>query len=142
MTILVVRDGIIAADSRLVVDGVITRCQKLFIVPDGIIGFAGATGPGQELLHWLQNHACTEPVKTDEYHRDDLGAILLTRRGIYVYDNSLSPDLIIGRKFAMGTGADLATGAMDRGASAVEAARVACRHDMHCGGPVRWKKLK
>jgi ATP-dependent protease HslVU (ClpYQ) peptidase subunit len=142
VTIIAVRDGIIAADSRLSVDGILTRCQKLFVVPDGIIGFAGATGPGQELLHWLQNHSCTEPVKTDEYHRADLGAILLTRKGIYCYDNSLSPDLIEADYFAVGTAAQGAMCAMDMGAGAIQAARIACKHDMNCGPPIRWKKLK
>lgn len=142
MTCIAIRNGIIAADSQLTLDDTQRSvCEKLFRVRDGIIGFVGDTAGGNQLLHHLRTHHCTEPLKTDDYHRRDFGALLLTNHGIYVYDESLSPDRVTGPFHALGSGAAFAIGAMERGASAIEAVRVAIKWNPYCGGPVRWMRL-
>jgi hypothetical protein len=143
VTCIAIRGRVIAADSQLTVDESLKYdCDKLFKVRDGIIGFVGATAPGMELLHHLQKHSCLEPIAgVDEYHRADFGALLLTKHGVYLYDESLSPDKVRGKFFALGTGALAALGAMDRGADAVEAVRIACKYDAWCRGPVHWVRV-
>ncbi len=141
MTTIAVRDGWIASDSQFTTDSGKTSCRKLFRVPDGILGLAGVSGPGLELLHWLRNHTCEEPVRTDEYAREGFDAILLTRKGVFYYEESLSPDRVTGRFFACGSGGAAALGAMHMGASAAEAVRIASKIDPSTGGRVRAMKL-
>jgi ATP-dependent protease HslVU (ClpYQ) peptidase subunit len=143
MTCIAVRGKILAADSRLTVeDSLHYGCRKLFRVPDGIIGFTGDTAGGQQLLHHLQKHSCEESIKMEDYRLRSTGALLLTYKGVYVYENSMSPDKVEGRFFALGTGALAALAAMEKGATAVEAVRVACKFDVYCAKPVRWMRLK
>lgn len=141
MTVIAVRNGIIAADSQFNNGNNKMLCTKLFRVPDGVLGLAGDSGPGFELLHWLQKHSCSEPIKTDEYAREGFDAILVTKSGIYLYEESLAPDVVTGRFFAIGCGGAAAYGAMHMGASACEAVRIACKIDANCGGPVKWMKV-
>lgn len=42
---------------------------------------------------------------------------------------------------AVGSGATLAYGALEHGASPIEAVRIACRRDLYCALPVQWEKL-
>lgn len=143
MTVIAVKNGIIAADSQLTVDNGRLHCEKLFRVRDGIIGFAGATAPGNELLHHLRKNRCTDPLPGTHvgYAREDLAALLLTRHGVYLYWDSLSPDRVTGAFFAIGSGAGVALAAMHCGRTAIEAARLAVKLDINCGGPVRWMRL-
>jgi ATP-dependent protease HslVU (ClpYQ) peptidase subunit len=136
---------VIAADSQLTVDDSLRyNCEKLFRVKDGIIGFVGTTSHGMELLRHLQKSDSRIPPPTDgnTYYREDFGALLLTAHGIYIYDESLIADRVTGPFFALGTGALAALGAMERGANAIEAVKVACKYDTYCREPVRWMSLK
>lgn len=143
MTCIAIRGKTIAADSRLTVcDSQHYSCRKLFRVPDGIIGFTGDTAGGNQLLHHLRLHSCEDPIKLEDYELKDTGALLLTKRGVYCYEDSISPDKITGRFFAIGTGALAALAAMQMGADAVEAVRIACKFDVYCAPPVRWMRLK
>ncbi|MBP8233993.1 MAG: hypothetical protein KAY22_16975 [Rhizorhabdus sp.] len=144
MTVIAIKNGIIAADSQLTVDDSLKlSCEKLFRVRDGVIGFVGATAPGNELLHHLRKAHCTDPLplKSEGYAREDFGALLLTRHGVYLYDNSLSPDRVTGAFFALGTGAPFALAAMHCGRTAIESVRLAIKLNPYCGGPVRWMRL-
>lgn len=55
MTIIVVRNGEMASDSRFTSDGLITKGTKIFRKNDALIGIAGDVAPALIFVDWYGN---------------------------------------------------------------------------------------
>lgn len=162
MTTIVYRDGILAADS-LVVTPQGTRvdlARKLEIFDLGsqagrwALGYGGNPGWIPGLRAWAKRSLPDHQAKCDYglFHRPDVDdhfgllAVLVdstpfamdrSRTVLVAFSNS--GWIPISMPYAaLGTGEPYARGALEHGASAIEAVEIAARLDIHTGGPVRW----
>lgn len=157
MTVIAYRDGTMACDSCWNANGgVDTLATKIFRLPSGaLLGQAGGSD-GRPLIELFKN------VKTFKGMPSyaDLSAIridsacllvLPSRKIIKAVTTWASPEnwttenateaavgaWEITEKFAaVGCGSDLAYGALELGADAIAACRIACKRDLNCRPPI------
>ncbi len=133
MTIIAYRDGVLAADS-CVTDGFVTRGMKLHRKSGHIIGFCGDVAQALVFVDWFFNQKKNR--RPDLASEAGWEAIVLNKDGATTWDRSLRPIPIDDQFYAIGSGASLAMGAMEYGASAAEAVAIACKRDPYCRDPV------
>lgn len=145
MTTIAFKDGVLAADSLVSSNGLAAgEFNKLRRVKgwDGsswIIGFAGGIS--------MFDPFCVFIEELREFDIDEMGfhAIAINESSGHVetYCSSFFPEYNVKTPFhALGTGADIALGAMQAGATAVDAVKVACKLDLASGGRVRKMEVK
>ncbi len=141
MTIIAYRDGILAADT-FVWSGSITigTTTKIIKAPDGwMAGTAGDSYAGECFRRWVMNR------RTPEWSNDieNFTGLLIDPNGnVLSYDSKYKgPSHAIASFYAIGSGYEVAIGAMSAGASAEEAARIAIERCSHCGGMIDVLKL-
>lgn len=136
MTTITVRDGVMASDSRA--DGeYIMTVEKIHRLPDGgVIGGSGTASILAAVIHWIANGATGEPPSKQD---DDCYFLLLLKPDgtIWRAENNTTFFRILDPFAATGSGSNFAMAAMELGASAAEAVRVAARYDSGTGGKVR-----
>lgn len=128
-----------AADSRMTEADAPARCDKLFLINGRIVGVAGEDAPTAAYLEFFRGG--------EQYHdkfdfEDGSALVLCPKRGLLLYNGSQWPDRVRERFFAIGSGAGVALGAMQLGASAAGAVRAAIRWNVFCGAPVRTMRLE
>jgi 20S proteasome alpha/beta subunit len=143
MTTIAFKDGVMAADSRAVADGMgITSSQKLFkIKVKRTEHLIGGCGWHPSLLMFNEWYKTRDKELASRIHTQCVGdksfeALIWTGKKLYSCDESL----MIGEEFeqacSIGSGAAHAITAMDCGKSAVEAVRLAAKRDMNTGGRI------
>lgn len=140
MSVVVYRNGVMAADSRAY--GGRGQCSpgtkvKAHRLEDGTrVGVVSAC-PGQpeKFVAWLRAGGVAEEWSGD---KPDLRALVVRPNGdVFLYEDSPWPSGPIRCDYyAIGSGSDFALGAIFMGADAVEAVRAACLFDTNSGGPV------
>lgn len=146
MTTIAIKDNIIAYDSRMMEEGTIYTddYQKMRQVEGYTIFGAGSlTG-----ISAITKAVLTEQYNCDDSEIDNYSCIWIAeggelRRAFF----STKGKLIIEPQdpsipWAMGSGSDFAIGAMDAGASAREAVKIASQRDVGTGGKIRTWKLR
>lgn len=150
MTTIVVRDGVMAADSCATTTSEAggarkTRCEKIFrkVLPNGetaLIGTAGESAPGLVFVDW---YGTDKPTPAELLEGEaDIDIIVLTKRGVFEYDKWCRGEKLKGKFHAIGSGAKAALGALHMGATAVAAVRVACKIDPYSTPPIVAMRLK
>jgi ATP-dependent protease HslVU (ClpYQ) peptidase subunit len=141
MTVICYKDGIIAADTRLThCDAGIMRGTKLFRKRvgrrDHILGFAGHMSYATVYLDWY----CSGKPMPDQLRSmspdNNFSVLILIGKQLYEADSICRPVEVEAKFHAVGSGAQAALGAMRYGASALEAANIACDIDPTCGRPI------
>lgn len=137
MTTIAYKDGELATDSRVTENGNVytDRQRKVHKLRDGrIVAWAGSLTDSKRFLAALR--------KGTHIPKVDVNAIMLhPEGGVAVFDeNTWLP--MNEPHYAMGSGADLALGAMDAGATAKEAVKIAIKRDTNSGGRVQSLKLE
>jgi len=137
VTVIAIKDGVIAADSASCVNDRITHfADKIFAVrPDyggGYVASSGAWALGQAAARAYAETGTVPTEKADQFNlhllRPD-GSTARCEDGAW-FD-------VVAPFMAGGSGADFACGAMAAGASAAEAVQLTCQHMNFCGGPIR-----
>lgn len=140
MTIITFRDGVLAADTLVTHNGTrVSHAQKIFRVGDWLIGACGTFGGIKPVEAWVKAGADLDTA-IDFGKVEDTGAILVGPSGkTYHADTGggyvceeLSPFL------AIGSGSEIALGAMYHGATAIEAVNAAIALETNCGGQIFW----
>lgn len=128
-------DGKTMAGDGLTVNGrdivVGTSRQKVFRLDNG--GIYGACGNAREvidLMEWLNGRREKEP------DLKDISALVIRPDGSLVIYNDSVTCISAEAPTAIGTGSQVAMGAMAAGASPVEAVRLACERDVFSGGEI------
>ena len=142
MTTIAYRDGIMAGDGRETCIGddesavVLTdKCIKVFKLRDGRL-FGGSRG-SEDLTRLHQALVKNTPLPKLE----DVNGLLVDRKGrIWLYEGHIW-QRIQARYYAVGSGSVFALGAMDAGATAIEAVRIGVRRDPYSGGRVTHVRL-
>ena len=130
MTVIAVRDGVMAADSRGTFGQQPYHCGKIYRTRAGIVGMAGESSA---CLAFAQHF---DGVEVPDEHLKGAAALVLCADGIVLYDESARGERVQEPFFAIGSGAPVALGAMHMGATAREAAKAACRWNNYCELPV------
>lgn len=138
MTIIVYRNGVMASDTSIFGDR--TMCgnvRKINMREDGaLIGGAGIMSFAAEFMRWFMNGENGERPKLGLSDKESASILIVRPSGMieehdiygwYTHDTPY---------YAIGSGMDFAYGAMDYGASAVEAVKVAIKRNAYCGGEV------
>lgn len=140
MTTIAYRDGILAADSASWdANGIyFGRTRKIHRLVDGsLLAGAGCDSMVQRVANWL-NDFCEFPDVDPEKEMDRFQGLLIEPgRRVFYMDQSLEQSELVDIPFvAIGSGHELALGAMAMGATAREAVMIACQFDAHSRGPV------
>lgn len=133
MTTIAYRDGVMAGDSRGYSSSRYPIGSKVKVerLPDGTLLGASSTIPGgaETARAWWNAR------QTDDHHDIELPAsftlLIVKPNGevYYVNDTHHVAGPLRGEFFAIGSGGEYAQGAMQMGATAVEALRAACKLD-------------
>jgi len=138
MTIITVRAGVMAVDSLITAGGTIVgQCKKWGKVPEhmggGFIAGSGDSAGVSQALADIDKYNF-DLIGRDSNEKYTLvalrgdGSVMINETGTWFgYD---------AEYYAEGSGAQLALGAMAQGATAYEAAQIACRLSTSCGGEV------
>lgn len=136
MTVIAYKDGILATDTLMVNNERKGYTQKLFRHNWEAIAVCGDFARSLEMLEWYKAGAdpATFPAKRDP---NDFGRLIVAcGKGVRTYESGPQPIWHHQPFVAYGTGGDFAMGAMQVGASAIEACRAAIEWCASCGGEV------
>ncbi len=140
MTTIAYKEGIIAYDSYLTSDIIVDKDYNKKIVRNGLVFFTS----GLE-VHFLELIDC---YLNESKVQTDLNCMLLmVEKGkLYKVLNTNSLDVVkdlvdLNKPSAIGSGRHFALGAMDFGASAKQAVKIASGRDLYTGGRIRTYKL-
>jgi ATP-dependent protease HslVU (ClpYQ) peptidase subunit len=148
MTIIAVRDGIVACDS-LVSWGNLNyaHTKKMRRLPDGsILAISGDTISGATFLDYAEGAIGRgEEITPDILRRfATINCLWVREDGVYLVEGKRSGSGMIrieGEFFAEGSGCTAALAAMHGGASARKAVAITCKVDTTCALPVQWMRL-
>lgn len=124
----------LAADACMIVDGRKYRYSgKIKRLKNGcLVGFAGIVSTGQALMEWLETADDNKKPETTE--EEDAEAILISPTGNIMFcDRNGGMIWTEDRQAAIGSGGDLALGALLSGATAVQAVQLAIERDPNSG---------
>lgn len=136
MTTIAYRDGVLAADTLACWgsnrDGFATKIRKRGAV---LAGVSGALSAGQAFLDWFSSGMKGDPPAMPDGEASTFGLIVTPDDWVLIWgprgwERTRNPTV------AMGSGSEFAQGAMEMGASAEQAVRVAMVHDTKTGGEI------
>jgi ATP-dependent protease HslVU (ClpYQ) peptidase subunit len=136
VTIVCYRDGIMASDSEISEGQLrVGRVQKAVKMKDGsLVGFCGPLKDMAAWLTWIEKGA---NVKRRPEVSEEFEVMIVDPEGDVAFVEGNGPVMSITAPFhAIGSGQWVAMGAMGAGASAEEAARIACGLVHSCSEPV------
>lgn len=137
MTTVCYRDGILAADSQVTDSSIIVGTVRKFdVLPDGgVVCTCGRLSDQQRFFDWIVSDKNDDKKPKVE---SDFEAVHIGPGGeIMWYGSDLQPyQFDHGGYWSIGSGFQLAMGAMAHGATAEEACRIACKHDIGSSEPV------
>jgi hypothetical protein len=150
VTVVVVRDGVMASDSRATIESEAggiryVHCEKIYKIPEMgvIVGVAGDGFAALRFVEWLRTKTTKKKKRRDDMlvvGEADFSALVLYKNGkLEEYDRWLTPEEIIldvNQFYAIGCGAKAALGALVMGADAKKAVEVTCGIDPYCSLPV------
>lgn len=139
MTVIAVRDGIIACDSRWSLSGSLMSDNNIKLITYESSGFvlgADSMNANAAIMKWMR-------TKYDVQQRLELNATIIGLHyehlsKIYFMDYNYNLTAHDIEFYAIGTGGQFAMGAMAHGASATEAVEAACDHDNFSAGPIHY----
>lgn len=145
MTTIAFSGKIMASDTQLSSDDAHwTNCDKIKKVKGWLIGAAGGWDTTEAFMNRFDpinvknKHIALLPEKDKEFE-----ALMVSPKGqiFYVEDGGSIGPLRTKGFIAIGSGAKVAMAAMEMGASATEAIRIAMKYDVYTGGRIRKIKL-
>lgn len=138
MTTIAYRDGVLAADSQATCD-YHGRVRKIHRLPSGmLVGGCGDAAECHSVVEWLMGgQEGKAPKAPDAY-------LIIVDKDGGVFFSSGSPFQPFPSELdfaAIGSGSAVAMGAMEAGASALEAVKIAAKHDGYTSGPFHTLKV-
>jgi len=138
------RDGVIASDS-LVMCGHIRAgyTKKITKTSEGyLLGAAGSLADLNKFFDVFEANQSEDIVFSKDMDFDNFEGMIVTPKGkVYIVENSGYPFHIEADYYAVGSGTELAKGAMAMGASSVDAVKVAIELSNESGGKVNVERL-
>lgn len=139
MTTIIANRKMVVSDSKITAGSTSFSGPKLYRKNGAIIASAGDAGTGNKFLKWFGTGAEAPKIKKSI----EFSALVLTKSGLYLYENDFEPVEISDDVYAIGSGGDLALMAVRHyGASLEEAVRAACSTDVNSGGELQVMYLR
>lgn len=156
MTSIAVKDGIMVSDGRVTLGDTVIKDNmvKVFWVNNHLVGGAGRARSISTFVHWLQKQTdytivsnevgdlvdLVPPVLDDD---EGFSALVLTpTKQVLLYDGNIPIDLGNDVYTSIGSGSVYCLAAMDAGASAEDAVRIAMKRDVYSGGEITVVQLE
>ena len=139
MTVIAWDGETLAADQRASLGSFYRTTQKIFVVRDCLVGYAGDSDYAEALLEWYRTGA--DPEKYPNMDNKDAWRSLLViepSKKILKYERTPYPVRFPHQQFAIGSGRDFAMMAMRLGKTAAEAVELTAEFDSGCGNGVAW----
>lgn len=139
MTIIVYKDGVMASDSQISSnDWHYGWSEKTARNLRGdLLGASGDQGFMVRMLQWFLAGEKTSPpsARDGDKHYDCMIVRSKSQQILTLSDTTFCP--LENASHAIGSGRTFALGAMEHGASAVDAVKTAIKFDLYCGGEIR-----
>ncbi len=144
MTVITVKAGYMCSDSLITQNDLcLGEAKKLFKAGRYVIGIAGTY---QHAIAFVQWFAEGRPEKRPDFDGDkpNFDALVYDKDidCLLYYSDGFLGDLILSDCHAIGSGTELAIGAMEAGATAYEAVKIAIKRSSNCGGKIQRVKLR
>lgn len=138
MTCIAYRDGVIAADTLVIIDDVVKQLNEVKVVKrkGHLFGIAGHLPPLDDVVKWYFSN----DRKTFKNHKFTC-LVIYPNGDIHECDHQGNEITLQNSFYAIGSGREYAIGAMAVGASALEAVEVAIQWCPTVGGKVVVRKL-
>lgn len=140
MTVWAYRDGVLASDSLMIIDRLVAGYSRK-VIKSGSGWLAAGAGNATDMsqyLRWVEEGR----EEDDAVKLENLEGFLVSPKGkTFLVEADLHPFPIEGEFHAGGSGSPVAIGAMEMGATAIEAVEAAIKHTTSCGGEIQVVKL-
>lgn len=141
MTTIACNRELMAADSQVTRGTISAACQKIWKVNGDILGTCGTYEIGLQFVKWYEAKGAA-PELWDSSAEDFTALVLTAKGGIFEYGPKLMPIEVMEKFHAVGSGCEIAIGAMEAGADPIQAVKIACKRDSGSGGKVRHMGVK
>lgn len=156
MTTIAVKDGVMVGDGRCSLGSTVIKDDmvKVFWINNHLMGGAGRARSISTFAQWLQKHTdytivnqevgdlvdLIPPVLQDD---EEFTALVLTPdKQVLMYDGNVALNLGQDVPASIGSGSVFAIAAMDAGASAEDAVKIAMKRDVYSGGEITIVQLE
>lgn len=156
MTTIAVKDGIMVGDGRCSLGSTVIKDDmvKVFWINNHLMGGAGRARSISTFAQWLQKHTdytivnqevgdlvdLIPPVLQDD---EEFTALVLTPdKQVLMYDGNVALNLGHDVPASIGSGSVFSLAAMDAGASAEDAVKIAMKRDVYSGGEITVVQLE
>jgi len=133
-----VAEQAMCTDSKCTIGDTWFPSTKIYNRDDLLIGCAGGVSDIEKFMAWYD----AEQDETNKPELDNLQALVLSTRGLHLFDSTCTSFEIERGFHAVGTGGNAALGAMLAGKSLTEAVSIACMIDPNSGGDIVYNKLE
>jgi hypothetical protein len=143
MTTVAYRDGVLAADTLVVCGNVRTGYISKILKTrrGGLVGISGNLEGAAQFLTWVRSGRRGKPPATDD-ESGCRGIVVEPDGSVLFWDGGPALFPKRGAYFALGSGRDVALGALAMGATADAAVRAAMQIDIYTGGDVEMLRLE
>ncbi len=148
MTTITYKDGVVAFDTLVTQGHTIIghdhHKARLFTFDSHsiIVGAAGVAGTCEKCFNWARTNFSSEH-KPQEEALENLDGFIVDNKGRkFLINGNFAPFEISTDILALGSGSDIALGAMLNGASAIEAVKLAAKYNIGTGGKIKQLKFK
>lgn len=142
MTIIVWDGENLVADRAMCCGGTMAETRKYHVIENldtvkniktyTLLAGVGSISTISALMRWFREGGDRE--KYPRQSEDDISELIVIERGeCFIYEGRPEPVLVDEGFYAAGTGMHVAYGALEMGASAIQAAQIACKRSDSCG---------
>lgn len=143
MTVIAWDGKTLAADRQATSAECRREVKKIYRLANGsLASFCGSESGARELLSWYEDGADPAKYPPLQATQDWVRLILVTKKGVFEYEQRPVKQPLLEKFFAWGSGRDFAIGAMAAGASAKRAVEIANRYSVGCGLGVDVARLR
>lgn len=141
MSVVAYRDGVMACDARVTAGGlVIGSMIKVRRFGDGKdVVLCGAVGDADSIIQFFKYVESGMDADYLPSFGSDVtfsGMTVDADSNVYLYYNSMNQCEVTAPYYAIGSGDEVAMGAMYFKSTAIDAVKAACAHTTTCGGPI------
>jgi len=146
---------IVANKHEMIADGQMTSCldfktsmntKKIYKIrffgKQIVFGCAGAKSFPKIFIEELKKANNIQEALNEAQDRIKYWQVVIYHEGSISVSTSDDVERALQEYVCLGTGANYAQGALDAGATPLEAVKIACRRNLYCGGKIQRVKLK
>ncbi len=134
MTVIAWDGKSLAADRQATSGDCRREVTKIRRLKNGdLASFSGSEAGAREMMTWYESGADPAKYPPMQATSDWVRLILVTKKGVFMYEERPVQMPLKEKFFAWGSGRDFALGAMAAGATAKQAVQITCRYSVGCG---------